>query len=272
MCWKKLVFKQIQPIHLGKHKHGVINETRIFIPGQTIWGALVNSYAMENKKEFNDAKRKFTQISCFFPFILQDGEGILFPNYKAGDFHLGDKSEKKFRYNFTDTLVSTAIDSSSLGAKDESLHETDFILPKGKEKQSQLYWVGIIKVDKETEKSLQENELEIKVGGERNYGYGKLKLIEKSKIQEEELNEWNISEDGKIHLIKGCLLRNYFQFSKKVKFEGELELLPEIDFFKDDENPKDGENSTKNADILYITPGSKINNMSKLTLIKGKIK
>jgi len=40
MNWYKLTFRQIQPIHLGYKKHGVINETRIFITGQTMWGAL----------------------------------------------------------------------------------------------------------------------------------------------------------------------------------------------------------------------------------------
>ncbi len=50
MVWYKLVFKQNQPIHIGYIDWGVVNETQIFIPGWTMWGALTKAYNICNSK------------------------------------------------------------------------------------------------------------------------------------------------------------------------------------------------------------------------------
>ena len=81
--WYEVTFKQIQPIHIGYRKHGVISETRIFIPGQTMWGALTNAYY---KKTGEYDKSLFENISCFYPRI----EGsVLYPRYEDGKFFFG---------------------------------------------------------------------------------------------------------------------------------------------------------------------------------------
>ena len=233
--WYKLTFKQIQPIHIGDNKHGVINETKIFIPGQTMWGALTNAYF---KKTNVYDKNLFENISCFYPQI-KDKDNVLKPQYKNGEFYLGKLSETEFRQKYTTTLLSTAINPTTLHAQDKSLHEIDVILPNN------IEWVGYLKVNKDIINEL----LNIKsfyIGGDSRYGLGLVELIN--------ANEENYNQEP----VKGRInkytpnepLTNFFEFNNQ-KFEGKLELLAEFDFTQN--TPK-----IENAKY-YITPGSKIN-------------
>lgn len=213
MKWYKLVFKQEQPIHLGALKWGVVNETEIFIPGWTMWGALTSFYLKQqnifqnqdkskNVKEMvphdkakawdvEQIKRMFEHITNFYP-ALCCGEseeilsGPLFPHYEKGRFYLGDYSEEKFKFEFVDTMMSTAIEPVSRRAKDEQLHELEYILPTSKarpgtewEQSRKIYWVGLIGFDDEM---VQEALMFLKgfpkiyVGGDTRYGFGLLKL------------------------------------------------------------------------------------------------
>ena len=227
--WFELTFKQIEPINIGQGGWGVVNETRIFIPGITMWGALTNAYF---KKTGEYDENIFEQISCFYPKI--NGK-VLYPSYKNGEFYLGDISESEFRQKYVKSFTSTAINPTSLNAKDESLHEIDFIYPYN------IEWVGYIKCE---EKYLDEIK-EIYIGGDVRYGFGLMELTKKA-------NE----KDYNFEIIKGvyknrheATLKNYLKFNNQ-NFEGELEILPEFDFTK-------GEKIIKNAKY-YITPGSKI--------------
>lgn len=211
MNWYKVTYRQIEPIHLGYKKHGVINETRIFITGQAMWGALTNAYfhlTGEHNKEL------FENISCFYPRI----NGVeLLPQFKEGEFCLGDMSERAFRQDYVTTLVSTAISPNTLHAKDESLHELDVIVPKN------LYWVGYVKCDKEQLEKLKE----IRIGGDSRYGLGLMRL------------ESVIQDSYTQSPIKGLItdiphtqaLSNFVKFDNQ-KFKGKLELLAEFSFKK----------------------------------------
>ncbi|MGB9755786.1 MAG: hypothetical protein ACPLXO_02775, partial [Desulfurella sp.] len=73
MEWYKLVFKQNQPIHIGSTRWGVINETEVFIPGWTMWGALTNQFLIENEfKDIEKSKKIFERITNFYPMIGQE--------------------------------------------------------------------------------------------------------------------------------------------------------------------------------------------------------
>jgi hypothetical protein len=238
--WKRVVYKQIQPIHIGYGSYGIMNETRIFIPGITMWGALINTFGRENNwtsKDYENEKNKkmFENITCFYP--MSDNV-VLYPGFKNGEFYLGDKSEKEFRYEYVDTYVSTAINPITLNAKDESLHEIDIILPRDKEDKKQLYWVGYVNTSENIPN-------EIYVGGDSRYGLGLMELVEEKR------------EDYPYEVIKGIYqgkyprnesLLNFLEFKNYIKFEGKFEILAEFDFSKN--RPK-----VKKADY-YIMPGS----------------
>jgi len=196
----KLVFKQVQPIHIGAGSYGIISETRIFIPGWTMWGALTKAYNLQNGKDLSTNQNLFENISCFYPSFNEEGNDVLCPSFKNGDFYLGEYSEKEFRAKFVDTYISTAVLPESKTAKDESLREVDVILPRIKREyfnkdrnyEKQLYWVGILKIDKNIKNSfLKEKELGIYIGGDVRYGLGLMELEQTYEIDHEEANTNN---------------------------------------------------------------------------------
>lgn len=194
MCekkWYKLVFEQLQPIHIGTKGYGVISETRIFIPGWTMWGALTKFYNLYyNKGNFSENEKLFENISCFYPSFEKNGDKPLLPRWEQGEFFLGDYREEFFRAMFVDTFVSTAIVPLTRGAKDESLHEIDIVLPKSKEafhqeSRENLYWVGLLKIDEQTKGKLSNNkQFKLTIGGDSRYGLGEMMLIN---IEEESI-------------------------------------------------------------------------------------
>ncbi|KIM12166.1 MAG: hypothetical protein KU38_04500 [Sulfurovum sp. FS08-3] len=234
MSWHKIVFKQIQPIHLGHKKHGVINETRIFITGQMMWGALTNAY-FHKTNQYDEGL--FENISCFYPM---SNDEVLLPKFKDGEFCLGDMSEKEFRQKYVTTLLSTAINPNTLNAKDESLHELDVILPDS------LQWVGYIKCEKAKIEAIKE----IFIGGDSRYGLG---LMRREHIEEESYSQNPIK--GKMdNATPNEPLTNFVKFDKQ-KFEGKLELLAEFSFKKN--SP---EITTSETNGLYISVGSVLAN------------
>ena len=130
MKWYKLIFKQLQPIHIGTRGYGVISETRVFIPGWTMWGALTNAYGKTHHGDYG--QDLFATITCFYPAFIPDGSEVTFPKFENGEFYLKEMSEAAFRYQFVHTYISTAIDPTHLSTEDKSLHEMEVILPKGK--------------------------------------------------------------------------------------------------------------------------------------------
>ncbi|WP_456408641.1 RAMP superfamily CRISPR-associated protein [Caldithrix abyssi] len=203
--WQLLIFKQLQPLHIGMGPYGVMNETRIFIPGWTMWGALTKAYNVYSGENLSENQDLFEYISCFWPAFDPSDKNILFPEFRNGKFQLGDYSEDKFRLQFVETMVSTAITPVSRMATDESLHEIDVLLPAAKKalagntELKELFWVGVFKInDEKGEKKVEEflgraqslgNALQIVVGGESRYGLGRLALVEKKPLTNNEMLE-----------------------------------------------------------------------------------
>jgi hypothetical protein len=243
--WYRLAFQQKDPIHIGNVGYGVLAETRIFIPGWTMWGALVNKYIWDkgcSEEDIEMIGTYFETISCFFPSFEKTGD-VMLPNYEDGAFCLGTEqnntnfTEEDFRALFTDVFVSTAIDAISQAAKKESLHEIEMILPKSKEAigetNKKLYWVGILGIDEKNHDVLDflHEGLIIFVGGERRYGFGKIELVDKFEINEVELVGWGLNVEGRP--IPDKALRNYMEYCINSLIYGEIEhVIIETDFTK----------------------------------------
>ena len=228
MRWYKLIFQQQQPIHIGKFEWGVVSETEIFIPGWTIWGALVNAYIIKNKKYKQNAikqiQQKFEKITNFFPII--DGEEY-FPTYNNGEFVFQSKNNEKiteseFRYEYVKAEFRTAVEPLSRQAKENHLFEFEYIIPK-------LSWVGLLglKKDEDIEKVLPD---QIFIGGDSRYGYGLMERTSHEEILKEELSQWNLTKDGALEHDSEKPLRNFMMFDPKISFEGELRLLADFNF------------------------------------------
>ncbi|WHE07434.1 hypothetical protein PGH24_01335 [Thermoanaerobacterium thermosaccharolyticum] len=276
--WYKLVFKQLSPFHIGKYNYGVVSETEIFIPGYTMWGALVNYYGLKNggtEDAFDDAKGKFEMITCFYPYFEENN--VLFPKFERGKLYYGEYTEEELRRKLTDTFVSTAILPITRSAKDESLHETEIILPKSKDDNKQVFWTGIIKLEDENiSKNYLLKGLEIIIGGDSRYGFGKLKLDDIQEIKKEDLAEWQIDENGCLIENNNKIynqIRNYIEVSGVELLKGKYRTIAELDFNKIMSNKSNGQNNGQEFTLCFV-PGSyvKVNGSDKYSLNRGLFK
>ncbi|OQM46685.1 hypothetical protein B6A27_05905 [Anoxybacillus sp. UARK-01] len=235
--WYRIVLKPLSPLHIGKKNYGVLSETRIFIPGWTIWGAFVNGYGKLNggtEDAFNNGKRLFEKITCFFPCTSVND--VWFPNFQKGSLCLGDFSEQMFRAKYTDVYVSTAINPAHLSAQDTSLHELEVILPKAKtDEREPIFWQGLIGIKLEDEKGFNDMIDKVEewyVGGEISYGFGKMKVENVEKVTNFE-EDWGFRKDGTIDVGNNMSqkLRNYICFSDAITLiNGKMELIVQYDF------------------------------------------
>ncbi len=262
----KLIFKQLTPICIGKRKCGLLNETLTYIPGKTMWGALVKLYNLYKGESLGENQDLFKNITCFIPALKISGSRdmrILLPSFKEGDFYLGNLKEDEFRFLFVDSFISTAIIPEFRAAKEESLHELEFILPRPRGDvfksmknvenkyvlpSENIYWMGYIFAKKEEEeefiKILKNNHLKLFIGSDIKYGYGLLTLEdfeEKNNLESVYLSTLNDLEIVEINNIDGNMKKIKFNFlcpiikNNNIKItKGKLKLHHLINFYGKD--------------------------------------
>ncbi|MEN4006627.1 MAG: RAMP superfamily CRISPR-associated protein [Methanobacteriaceae archaeon] len=126
--WKcyELKFKAKSPIHIGYGSRlGIINRTRYYIPGKTIWGAvtailarkLMDNYNKELYEIVGDLVKENLIFSYFYP---SREETVFYPNYTTEGFGFGSKDYEKFvlakeefEKEFITSYISTALEKSS---------------------------------------------------------------------------------------------------------------------------------------------------------------
>lgn len=210
-------FKAKSPIFIGSRKIGFIQQTRRYIPGKTMWGALTANASRKlidegvkyNPKVYDEVGKciaGYVKNTYFFLEITDKENGSIQhtfnPSFTKEGLKYGQYSERKFESTFISSFVSTATVGSRNSAMDESLHETEYILNKinCKTGAKQVYWKGYLFVKggfsgkcsvknseefeeielgyEETSIKLFEALKKIHVGGDLRYGFGALELCE----------------------------------------------------------------------------------------------
>lgn len=210
-------FKAKSSIFIGSRKIGFIQQTRRYIPGKTMWGAITANvtrklidqgikYSPKVYEDIGKCIEDSVKNTYFFPEVKdKENVGITHtfnPNFTHEGLKYGQYSERKFEAGFISSFVSTATLGSRNSAMDESLHETEYILNKVncQNGTKQVYWKGYLFVKehgsgkcsvknsgefeeikigyKEKSIKLLEALSEIRVGGDLRYGFGALELCE----------------------------------------------------------------------------------------------
>lgn len=282
--WKKLdiVFKLKSPLHIGymPFKGSVISPTRYYVPGKNFWGAItkrITEYLCKKPKA-DDYKRIGKEIMDNFRFsyfYIYDGRTIYFPRYTERGLRYGDNSyeisKSEFEHRFIRSLISTAIDSDSKTAKNESLHELEFINSKTKDRNGDIKSVKIagriwIKNEAKTDDkevilnnegiSIENSNVieELILGGESKYGFGHVVL---ESIDEISVFEWNDPESVE---VGSKLLPAHLKYDENLKFKGDIELLTGRGYY--DPNSSEAENGDSKPGAVisipkyYFAPGT----------------
>ncbi len=278
-----LIYEAKAPIHIGVRTLGIVNRTRYYILGRNFWGATTAMLARRIMKNYDskiyEKAGEFVRKNIIFThFYLYDNQNdILCPQYEER-LKYGSLSEGQFESRFISSYVSTALEKSFKSAEDESLHEIEFIKPHYKrdgEIESTKFFGHIFinenpefpenikeELENELEKyasweKLRELASELWVGGERNYGMGRIQLLRESeeknnptlfKKYEIDLNNLRIKFNN-----KSILALSHVEFdSRFTSIKGDIEPL----LGREWEQNKMGTGHKISEAGIYLTPGT----------------
>ncbi len=222
---------------------------------------------------------------------------VFLPKYTQEGIKFGEISKEKFEQMFIGSFISTALESQTKAAEEGSLHEIEYIKNKI-DVNAQVYWIGYILINMDANKAMdnsgervydvelneENNDVRIKfkskgniyettlknclniifVGGERNYGFGRLKLLEnglqkfKGKIFgnfDFELEDKIIFKNLNVVISHIKLLNNNNKSNNSKPNElklGEIEPLIGLEW------SEKGAGQKLSEPIVCATPGSKI--------------
>ncbi|RZN14853.1 MAG: hypothetical protein EF812_04365 [Methanosarcinales archaeon] len=161
----------LSPIHIGWRKTGNLQQTRPYVTGKTLWGALtarlVRDLGNNNYQKMGKIVNDKLMFTYFYP-TTDSSKVVVWP---------WDDSDK-FSWMYLGSYASTALKDKIV---DEGmLHETEYISTKTRDGK-QVYLMGYIIEKEGCELAWREALKRIQIGGERGYGWGRVKLIDKPK-------------------------------------------------------------------------------------------
>ncbi|AEH44109.1 protein of unknown function DUF324 [Thermodesulfatator indicus DSM 15286] len=193
----RVVLKLLSPLHIGKRKYRNLMETREYVPGRTLWGALT---ARITRDHFGADLSKYEEVGTFFHENFRFG--YLWPSLdKKNPYFPWEKND--FDYLFKFGYMSQAGDYERKVSDEGQLHEVEYIGPKTRDDRD-VYLVGDLWVKEDINSSnkgpfegirLEKNDLffiktkeeqkeislkkifgSLQLGGEKGYGWGRVKL------------------------------------------------------------------------------------------------
>jgi hypothetical protein len=171
MEWKgyQISLRLLSPLHIGWRKSGNLQQTRPYVTGRALWGAL--TARLTRDQQHNDyvgvGKQVDQQLAFtyFYPSDIED-RVRLWP---------WDEEWDEFAWTYLSSYVSTSL-ADGHAAEEGSLHETEFISPSTRDGK-QVYLTGYIFARKDCQLHWCDALQRLQIGGERGYGWGRLMLL-----------------------------------------------------------------------------------------------
>lgn len=291
--WQRvpLCFELVTPVHIGflpKASGTVLAPTRFYVPGKNFWGAVTASLTPRlcpkaGPPDFALVGACLRRSVRFSYFYLSTGATLYIPSFQNGYLEWSGIPDADFRALFADSRLATQISGNGT-AEDGSLHEIEYIRHRAGSPQvdsQPVQLCGVIWCNDETEimggrlqalgetlrlqsRGSEENALDpledLALGGERNYGFGRIKAAPLSHEMRQTLEElWPIDPELDIP-INGPLL-GHAAYDPAVLFIGDLEVIASREY-------------PPHAKRSYSMPGATINNsgyyFSPGTFLRGR--
>lgn len=176
MIWTahQVSFRLLSPLHIGWRKLGNLQQTRPYVTGRSLWGALTARLTRElggsNYQEIGKRVDEQLAFTYFYPSVEPD-KVDLWPWPNEWD---------RFAWAFLGSYASTALENAR-NAEAGSLHETEFIASYIRnstldEKPIPVYLIGYIFEKDTCNLSWKGTLKKLQLGGERGYGWGRIHL------------------------------------------------------------------------------------------------
>lgn len=209
----RLTLRLLSPLHVGFHKVGNLQRTRPYVPGRNIWAAttarLTRHIAPGDYQAVGELIAEHCIFGYFFPAVQVDVP--LYPVYHAEGLSYGPMDNAippdEFEHQLISSYASTALDYDRWSAIEGSLHEVERLsaytptgqavflvghvfvrpdeVPSGTDGSRLRYRFTLdpafdapvrIVGEGHNHPAFQTLFEGIQVGGERGYGYGRLRL------------------------------------------------------------------------------------------------
>lgn len=242
----------LSPMHIGFLPNGagtVVAPTRLYVPGKNLWAAITASlteriFDSPRPQDFADVGRALRDSAAFSYFYLSDGERIFTPSYGSDELKWGNLQHSDFHAIFLDSRMSTRIGESG-AAEDGSLHEIEFIRhrigsPSTGAKSPLLCGVTWLRQESNVAGMSFEAEQGLPVlsgdkskapllaglilGGERNYGFGRVRPIRISESLAKQLGELWPAEPLATFPLTSPLLA-HARYVPDLLFKGNVEIV-----------------------------------------------
>jgi hypothetical protein len=183
-------------LHIGWRKVGNVQQTRLYVTGRNLWGALAARLAASGDydKVGPTVKKHFCATYLWPAF---DESGDVTPN---------EDYLRRIAARCIASYASTAIDASSGAADEGSLHETEFISPRTTDTGDPVYLTGYCFTDTGLESTLPgwRSALgAVRLGGERKYGWGVVELLHLQGISSDKVFGVSVALDGTRPILRG---------------------------------------------------------------------
>ncbi len=188
-----IILKLLSPLHIGKRKSRNLMETREYVPGKTLWGALT---ARITKDYFGGNPKIYEKVGNFLNENIRFG--YLWPSWDGKEPYFPWKYDD-FDYLFKFGYMGQPIDYNRKATEEGELYEIEFIAPKTRHNKN-VYLIGDLWVKELNYKSeigiekinfrnddvslcLAKDEISLKkvfnsirLGGETGYGWGRVRI------------------------------------------------------------------------------------------------
>lgn len=277
--WQRIpvCFEFVSPLHVGFLPNvagTLVAPTRLYVPGSNFWGAITAAltprlFPSARPADFERVGKDLKRAVRFSYFYLSDGSEVFFPSFETGELRWGTLSDSDFRANFAESRLSTKIGSDGT-SEDAALHEIEYVRHRtgnfeGVIRRTLLcgvFWLGCDSKICERQITASGSDLTLRpdgngkqpvdlldnlaLGGERNYGFGRIRPATlASSIREELEKAW--PEDPESPMTAGRPLLGHMQYGPEILFRGAIEVVASREY------PSGGARS-------YVRPGRALAN------------
>ncbi|MGQ9712923.1 MAG: RAMP superfamily CRISPR-associated protein [Desulfotomaculales bacterium] len=190
MTWRcfRVTYELLSPLHIGHHRVGNVQRTRRYIPARNLWGAVTERLTRAGfgvaPGDYRATGAWVKEHCAFSYWFVSDERGLLAPRHGEGGLRYGSLKEFKFDSEYLAAYVSTALDPAATSAETGSLHEVEVIAERNRKTGERTRVGGWVFLDEQASQQFGDLDRwghwlgELQVGGERRYGFGRLRLSE----------------------------------------------------------------------------------------------
>ena len=258
MTWQALplCFQLKSPMHIGclPNRPGtVLAPTRYYVPGKNFWGALTalitpviyEDISSDKFQTVGETLRKKFRFSYFF---LSDGQDVFYPQYTLEHgLQWNNLTTAQFEHRFIYSRLSTKL-SKAGNAETGTLHEIEYIshiqkfpddfTSKPVYLTGILWKIGVFEINGKAVDVSEDGFLigeseplkHLILGGERNYGFGKIEMVELPEQLKGKVSPLfkDISPGEGILSLKqntSLVLKGHCRYEPDWEFYGDIEIV-----------------------------------------------